>query len=308
MNARPVMSRCLGLRTVNDPASIPYSQEGDTWLSACSNIDITDTFKPKRRAGFASFVMQEIGNIHSLFGEHRDCLAFVEGDALSIYDGAAVSRLRNVAQNAPTSFAMDHEGRIFHANGYEHGFILDQTARPWSPPTGWVGPAGATRSLTGPPGDIHLVANGGSRMLVATGRDLFYSEPFDPFRFVLDEGNIPFPHVVRMIRKVDGGFYVGTDKELFFLAGPDITEVNVIRIDAAPVIQGTDCPADASVLGIDNLSGMGVVVTTEDSILFLSANGQKLDLSDGIITYPSGATGTAIVIGGRYIVKINTFQ
>lgn len=305
----PVMLKCNGLRTVQDPASVAYdSDDAAVWLSKCSNIDITDSWKPRRRPGFEMVSAQVLsGAWHSLFGGHNDYLVFVEHDALSLFDGSGVRRARNVTPGKRMSATMDHEGRVFHANGVECGYIYQGVAMPWTPPAGWVGPPGSTRSMSPPPGDIHLVAMVGSRICAASGQFLFYSEPFDPFRFVLNEGNIPFKSRVRMVRQVKGGTYVGTSDGVYFLAGDSITKADFILVDDSPVVEGTDCFVDADVLGIEKMTGIGVVVTTERSVVFFSESGEKVDLTDGVVSYPPGATGTAIVIGGRYIVKINTF-
>lgn len=309
MKAIPVAAKILGLRTVNDPVAIAYdAKEATVWMSECSNVDVTDSFSVTLRDGFGLIEAQAIGTINSLFCDHPAFVVFVEADALSVWDGESVRRLRNVAQGAPMSCTIDHDGRVFHANGVEHGYIKDGEAKAWFPPADMPLLPGDTRTLSPPPSDTHIVSVCGSRMLVGSGNFVFYSEPFDVFRFCLDEGNIPFDARIRMIRKVEDGHYIGTAKALYFLKGKDINDAEFIVVENSPVIQGTDCAVSFDVEADNDVSPVnGYMVTTERSILFLTSEGKKVDMSDSIITYPPGATGTAFVKDGRYTVIINTF-
>lgn len=304
--------RFAGLRTVQDPASFRYDKDsGACWLSACSNVDITDNLGVKVRDGYGVVTPQSIGHAHSAFGDHPHFAVYVEGDALTTRrsDGA-LTRLRNVTRNLPMSCTVDHELRAFHANGSESGYITPDggEARAWVPPGERPSMDGESRILSPPPADIHIVAFCGARMLVGAGSFLFYSEPFDPFRFCLDEGNIPFGSRLRMIRKVASGYYIGTASGLVFLKGDDIADAKLEVIEQSPVIQGTDCKVDVDItMDGKPFHAKGVMVATERSILMLTDDGTKLDMSDGVITYPPGSSGSAFVKDGRYTVTINTF-
>lgn len=301
----------LGLRTVADQSSIPFDTETlSTWLSSCSNVDITDTYDVKSRDGYGVVTPQSIGSSHSLFGEHPRFSVYVEGDALTIRrDDGDVQRLRNVTRNLPMSCTLDHELRVFHANGVEIGYITATgEAKPWIAPDSLPSYGGETRTLSPPPSDTHIVSSCGSRMVIGSGRFLFYSEPFDPFRFCLDEGNIPFDSRIRMIRKVRDGHYVGTASGIVFLRGDDISVASFEPVENAPVVQGTDCKVDINITRNGaNVYVKGIIVTTERSVIMLTDDGSKIDMTDGVVTFPPGATGLAFVKDGRYTVTINTF-
>ena len=129
----PVFNSTSGLNTVIDPLEYAYDPEAAVPLRSCSNVDVTDAGKLRRRDGIALVHQQTVGGVHSIFAG-TDNLVFVEGGALSLMDRhGTVSRIRNVTPLNPMSCVETMHG-IFHTNGAEHGLIRDGLAFPWEPP------------------------------------------------------------------------------------------------------------------------------------------------------------------------------
>lgn len=300
-----VFAETSGLNTVIDPLEYLYSPEAPVPLCSCSNVDVTDAGKLKRRDGISLLHQQTVGGVHSIFAGTGD-LVFVEGGALSLRDRhGTVSRIRNVTPLNPMSCVETMHG-IFHANGAEHGLIRDGLAFPWEPPGEKVGPK-TSRQFTVPPVG-HLLSQFGGHLVIGVDGFLLFSEPFDPFNYNLDEYNLPIGGRARMVREVDAGLWVSNQQGIYLFAGRDPLDLTPIRKYARPVVAGTDVQVDQAEVIPDLPEGPGYLVAAEDAILLLTTDGQALNLSRNKLTIPPGARGTAMMREGQYIVIINTYE
>jgi hypothetical protein len=295
-----IYTGCVGLVTARDRFGYQH-QPAKIALSSCSNVDVTDDRKIRRRGGMALVAPSTIGDITSMYPT-RDVLAFVEGNALSVADRSlAVTRLRDVTPGIHTSFASDMYGRIFHANGRQHGFIENGIAFNWAPNEARRGVNRSTKQFGLPPCG-HLLGQLGGRTIIAYQNWLLFSESFNAFSFNRDEDTVPIDSPATMIREVDGGLWVSTARRIWFFAGRDFRTFDPLPRHDAPAITGTDVMCEASELFHDR-SGPGVLVTTEDAVLFLTSDGQAINLSRHKIDLPPGSFGCALIEGGRYLVN-----
>jgi len=304
MDPIAVFTATPGLITDNDPFGFEYNP-ASLPIRECSNIEVTNNGKIRRRGGLLKWVDTSLGGAHSAFATSSK-LVFVEGDALSLMDiSGGVTRLRNVTPDAQMSFIDDMYGRIFYANGFESGYIQNDVASNWAVPATRVGPR-ATKQYGAPPVGYMLGRMGG-RTMVAYENFIFLSEPFNPFSFNRDELVIPVDSRVRMIKEVANGVWVSSSTAIYFFNSRDPRTLDPIKVHPRPAVQGTDVylPADRVV---EELLGLGVMVTAEDAILFLTEDGRIVNMTDRTIDIPAGATGTAIIVNGQYITKINTFD
>lgn len=298
-----------GLSTKVDPFTIAHSPSAIP-LTECSNIDVTDNDKIRRRGGISPPVLgTTLGAFHSFFSSYH-VLTFIEGDALTIMDkNGTVSRLAGVEAGVMMSFVEDNTGRIFFSNGNQHGFIHDSTAYNWvnPDPRGKVGPARFKKEY-GPPPIGHLLGKFGAHTLVAADNYVFISEPFDSFSFNRDENYIPLDSPARVLREVTGGLWISTETRLMFFAGRDMRKLDPITMYPKPMVRGTDVevPADELSTDVSRYKGIGIMVTAEDALLFLTNDGVVVNLSNEKIDIPPGATGSAVYYEGRYTTQINT--
>jgi hypothetical protein len=299
-----VFKSSAGLVTSQDDFGFDYNPDAAP-LSSCSNVDITDRGKIRMRGGYDLWVSALLGSMHSGFAT-ADRLAFVEGDALSVVNKEGIiTRLRSVTVGEHMSFIDDMYGRIFYANGYENGFIQNDVAYSWAAPRPRVGPNTNKQYSTPPVG--HLLGRMGGRTVVAHDNFLYLSEPFNPFSYNLNEGVVPLDSPARMIKEVTGGVWVSSSTAIYYFATRDPRTLDPIKIYNKPAVRGTDVYLHSSEV-MEEILGLGVMVTAEDAILFLTDDGRMINMTDDTIDIPPGSSGTAMIVDGRYITKINTFD
>lgn len=290
-----------GLYTFTNPRELEYAGGKEVALSSCANIDVTDNGKIRRRDGLAEVLAQELGGIHSMYGTDEFVL-FVEHDALSLWDGITVARLRNVAIDVPMS-AVDTSYGVFYANGIQHGVVRRRESFDWEPPEDYIGP-NSTRQPSPPPVGF-MLAMFGAHLVVAVDNYLLFSEPFSYFHFTPDEYSLPLASPARMIREVDAGLWVSDQHRITFFAGRDPLNLDPKPKYGAPAVRGTDVVLDQSEVVPDLPSEPGVMVTAEDGVLLLTSQGSVIPLTRRKLTLPPGAFGTAMMRGGQYLVIIN---
>ena len=300
---KKILQTCVGLNTIVRPFEVPYSDGENVMLRKCSNIDITDAGKPKRRDGVGLSLAQNLGGIHSMF-RATGYKVFVEGDALSIRDSVGtVSRLRTVTAGLRMS-CTEMAGTVYHTNGVEQGRIIDGVAYPWEMPTGEIVGPNISTVWQGPPLG-HLISQFGPHILIAAGPYIFISREFDPFHFHPGEGRLPTGSEAIMIREVTAGLWVSNQQEIYFYAGNSVKELQPIKKHNLPAVMGTDVYVDQNELLPDMPEEQGIIVTTHDGIMLLTHDGQALPLSKKKISIPAGTSGTAMIRGGQYLVNIN---
>ena len=298
-----VYESCVGLNTIVAPHQIPYTSGEKVWLASCSNIDITDAHKIRRRDGVGLVRAQSYGGCSSCF-DAGDFIVYVEGDALSIRDrSGTTTQLRTVTRGAPMSCVRMLQG-IFHTNGVEHGIIRsDRLAYAWSPLVSDVNITIAKSYAEPQVG--HLLAEFGGSLLYAYQDYIFKSKPYNPFLFNFDEDRQPVDSPARMIKEVEGGMWVSDQEQIMFFSGRDFLNLERFPRHAKPAVQGTDVYVEQNEVIPDLPKGRGVLVTAEDAILLLATDGTAYDRSTRKITIPSGATGTAMIRGGQYLSLIH---
>lgn len=92
-----------------------------------------------------------------------------------------------------------------------------------------------------PVGRLHAVW--GSRVLVAQGRVLWASTPHGWSHFALGRDFKQFGADITLVQPVGGGIFIGTEKELAFLAGSEFDALVYTRLMSAPVLLGSGAEA-----------------------------------------------------------------
>lgn len=133
-----------------------------------------------------------------------------------------------------------------------------------------------------PAGQIVRYAHG--RLLVASGSMLYFSEPFAPALHNPSKGYIPFPERITVVEPTDGGVYVVAD-ETYWLAGPDITQSEVVTKLPYGAVEGTSGqnPRDKTVFWF---SSQGLVVGTPD--------GQVKNLQEDAVSVDPASSGATL--------------
>ncbi len=293
-----------GLYTTVDSASVKPDDRGLTPIASCSNIDISDSNRMTVRHGYSQKYTASIGTIHSCFGKKElPFILFCEGDALSFFNIATseVERVQNITVGAPMAYEYVN-GHIYYMNGHESGKfnVNSMTANRYIIDTDYHGKK-TTRVFSDAPIGTTIHYHKG-RMHIGTGKAVFSSEAFDVNRFVFDDNNRLFTHDVNMITSSDNCLVVGTTVNTVCYVG----DQKKTLIDA-PAIDGTQIRIHPSDIGLDGTE-IGVILLTTQGIVFITANGELIKLSEYRIDLPAikNLQGSAVIRDGKYICQCDT--
>lgn len=132
-----------------------------------------------------------------------------------------------------------------------------------------------------PPPEGQLMAGFGGRLLIAADNALYWSLPgaYHHWRTSLDLQL--FPNRITMLAPLDGGFYVGTEAEVFWIQGDDPENWTPRRVDAHPAIEGTSLRLDGRKLPSLQYPGVVQVWATTDGLAAGLPDGTVRHLTDG---------------------------
>jgi len=297
-----------GLNTKTDPARLRFNPKtGISDLAACKNIDIDDTGRPSRRAGYTATTRTEAW--HSLFGCGAYALG-VTGNALAVIEAdMSKTKLRNVTTGARMSYVRDVNGekeQIFYANGYEKGRIVNKVSYTW-PLITPTGPEATIKTLyEAPTGHILEIRN--LRMFIAKDNFIYYSEPNTYHAYRLASNFFGFPSRIKMMVALDAGLLVSDSESLYFLQGeiaPALREMpKQIKLAEYPAVENTQAMIPSSRFG-EGVPGVGVMFTTTAGICFCSSTGEFMNISERKLDIPSGISGASLYKDGHFITTIN---
>lgn len=283
-----------GLNNVADNSRVRFNPEtGLTELATAYNVDIDDFGRISRRPGFATTARTE--SIHSLFSGDFGCF-FISGDSLyRLGDGYTKTGLRSgLTLGARMSF-LPTNFRTYYSNGYELGYIIDNTSYAWVVDT-YTGPP-TTEVFSSPPAGTHLELYNG-RIYTTVGNQLYYSEPFAFSWFNLASGYVWFKDKLRFVRSVSDGIFVGSNTGVVFLAGRDPKEFQVLRISSGVPVEFTDVKLDGVFVGAEEKV---VMWTATDGIWVGTNGGRAKNLTSEKIVYPGSNIGSGVVYNNKYI-------
>lgn len=291
----PIFKGTSGINNKIDPVRLRYNSEtGVQDLAAGVNVDIDRTGRISRRKGYELVLAK---SAHSLFSCRGYCL-FVSGDALCVlepdYSWAAI---RNVSIGARMSHARVGSD-TYYANGYEKGIVKDRLSYNWFA-SSYVGPT-TTKTFSDPPVG-HLLELFNGVILVAQHDILWYSEPFAYSWFDLTRNYIQFLDRLIMVKAVQSGVFVSTEREMFFYKGASVKELQQIKITDYPAIEGTAVQINISEIGDGSISGMGLMWASEKGICLGGPDGSFKNLTQDRLDYPAARYGAGLSKDGKYI-------
>lgn len=294
-----------GINTKIDPNRIHNAKSGISDFAVGADVDVSETGRTSRRKGYTK---QASGSFHSLFCDGGECLIVTGTDLCILNPDYSYEVIGTVTAGARVS-ACQATGKIYYCNGYEKGIVKDSVVLPWVKGT-YVGPA-TTRTLAEPPIGT-LVEYYRTRMYIAQGRTLWFSEPLNFGAFDLVRGFFLFNTNIRMVRAVKEGIYVSTEKNVYFLAGKIPSEMQRLLVAAYPAMQYSETKF-RGVLSMQK-SGPTIYDSGEESLMWMSKEGVCYGGNDGsffnltekkVTGLPEGVSGSGLVANGRYIGLIN---
>lgn len=137
----------------------------------------------------------------------------------------------------------------------------------------------------------------GSRNYWAVGNTVYCSRALDDTEDERYSTVISLDDMITMIRRVDGGLYVGSTKELHYLHGTDPQEGGFTDVWSLPygVILGTGCHVKGELVPIAQMQGNCCIFASQRGVIVGGPGGAIVNLSQGKVSYPYGLTGKAIV-------------
>ena len=132
-----------------------------------------------------------------------------------------------------------------------------------------------------PPPEGHLLAGFGGRLLIAESNLLYWSLPgaYHHWRVGLDLQL--FPDRITMLAPLDGGFYVGTEREVLWVQGDDPENWSPREVDTRPALEGTSLRVDGRKLPELQYPGVVQVWATTDGLAAGLPDGTVRHLTDG---------------------------
>ncbi len=136
------------------------------------------------------------------------------------------------------------------------------------------------------------------RIYMSVGSSIFATIPFgyehvDMLDFISVDGSS-----ITMLRAVEDGIFVGTEKGVTFLRGKDYKDFESTLVRESPVIPGSAVYADGmKVTGRKDLSGLNIVIfTTNDSIMAGLPNGELFNFTYDRYRFSGGSRAAATFV------------
>jgi ligand-binding sensor domain-containing protein len=194
---------------------------------------------------------------------------------------------------------------IYWVNGFEKGYVRVGINNSWVK-TDYYGPE-TKRTLSDPPTGNFIIAYSGV-LYIATGSAIYHSDQYSLNHFDLFKNNFPVEANITMLDWVSGGIFVGTDRGVWFLAGTNPGNFQLIKINESRVIRGTAVKINLDTTGFKQVtqedSGIGLMWTCFEGIYLGTPAGRAYNLTYKKLFELEAVEGSAQVINGRYIVNL----
>lgn len=137
----------------------------------------------------------------------------------------------------------------------------------------------------------------GSRDYWAVGNTVYCSRAMEDDEDQRFSIVISLDDMITMIRRVDGGLYIGSTTELHFLAGTDPQAEGFTDGWTLPygVILGTGCHVRGELVPAAGMTGNCCIFASHRGVIVGGPSGQIVNLSQGKVSYEYGLYGTALV-------------
>jgi hypothetical protein len=159
-----------------------------------------------------------------------------------------------------------------------------------------IGIEGARLAGVGKPPSFQCIDEYNGRVLVGSGEYLYYSKPYAYEHFDLRYGYTPMEGHVECIAAVEGGVFIGTSKNILFLAGNDIAEASV-QVKAKYGVLSGFIPQrlESKELGAD-VGQAGVVILSNRGYTLCLDGGGFANVTDGVAKFPANpVNGSGVV-------------
>ncbi len=292
-----IFSGATGLNIVEDPVRIPQQKNGLSDLQVAVNVSIDQSLRVNSRRGVSRL---QTGAFHSLFCDGGDCFV-VKGDSLFQVgtDGSLRGVRSGLTEGVRMAFAQVGD-RTYYVNGYEKGFLEGGVSHVWQKGE-YNGPE-TNRVFDGPiPG--HHLAEFSGRMFVSQENVIWWSEPFHFGLFNKAESFVQFHSRVRMMKPVDAGMFISTERRTYYVEGVNPKGWQARQVAGFPAVEWSDAIeyVNAADLGFE-MSGLCPVWASPEGAILGLPTGQIFNLNKKKVIYPENArTGFGCMVGLNFI-------
>ena len=286
--------RFKGLNNVLDPFNLSIE---DGWVPFADNVDIDNTNSISRRNGSTSVIATTTA--HSGWSNNKYSY-YVDGSYLKSFNGTTATTVDVVTPNVRMWYVQANDV-VVYSNGIESGIIGGNFSQ-----TALYSPDFKEETQFG----ICLEFQNG-RVYHAKENSVYCTDVFD-----LEHTDVRHKHVltlrskVTMIRRVEGGLYVGSEEQTHFLKGADILEggFDLEILADYGVTLGTDLRTTGEYFPESKSRGEIAVWTSTRGICTGGSGSNFINHSVGIVSLPEAKTGCGLIkdIGGfrQYVVTL----
>lgn len=299
-----IFSGSSGLNTVSDEVRLPTDPNtGLCDLAQAVNVRVDINGRVTRRTGF---VRKQTGEFHSVFCRRADCYVAKEfpGDCsiLRVASDLSLVGVRSgLAKNRRISWAQDDDNAvIYYANGIQNGIIVAGVSSPW-PNLSTASTIEPTFRHFSPAPVGHRISLVHGRMLIATTEALYYSEPWNYGKYDLGGAYLAHP-VVRMIKEVDAGVFISTDKETIFYRGIDLAEASPVTVADYPALEWSEAEdyVEGAEIGLE--PGKCALWASPEGLCAGTAAGTFHNLTKNKVVYPEAVSRGASLLHGYNLI------
>lgn len=157
------------------------------------------------------------------------------------------------------------------------------------------GAACNTQSLKPLPGGTFIRGYKG-RLLIAAGDIVWHSEAMRQHLHDPTGGFTRFNGPIRLLEPAQDGVYVGDSAGVWFLAGNDITQAQMIKVSSAQAIAGTAINVPGSLARRNDITGDLVVWLSSEGYVLASQGGQAVALHADRVRIDPSITGSSALV------------
>lgn len=278
-----VFNGTSGLNNVSDPAHLPMQEGGIVPLTSCLNVSVGDTGRVSKLAGAAPF--KTLTAPHSLT-EYSGSLIYAQDSKLySVNLSGEVKILASFPSNERVYYCEINDGKenvLFWITSAGRGRVIGETVHAWDIGD-YLGPE-TTRKLQEPPNG-HICEYNLGRMCIASGKQLFLSEPMNPYLFNLFENRFTFENRITFIAGLENGWWVGTRQNVYWIASDGIQfERKMTTSYGMP--EGKPVMIDLNDLPLQiNVTGVGYIILTNEGFAVLLPGGYYYNITSKAVTF-----------------------
>lgn len=270
-----------GLNNVLDPYNLPIEKG---WVPKADNVDIDNTNSVSLRNGQTASIATTTA--HSGWSNNKYAY-YVDGSYLKSFNGTTATTVDVVTPNIRMWFVQANDV-VVYSNGIESGIIGGNFSQ-----TAILSPDFKEETKFG----ICLEFQNG-RVYHAKENTVYCTDVFD-----LEHTDVRHQHVltlrskITMIKRVEGGLYVGSEQQTHFLKGDDILEggFDLEIIADYGVILGTDVTTTGEYFPESKSRGQIGVWTSTRGICTGGSGSNFINHSVGIVSIPEASQGCGLI-------------